>query len=278
MEERYSVSELAHLFGISTQTLRYYDKIGLFKPAYVDKHNGYRHYSYKQFFTLSMILQLKRLNFSLEQIQQYSTTKDIEALAENLKSEKELIRQEIAQLRSLEDKTDRLLKKLQLSRRVTASQSCELQQEPDRFQYEIPINFEIKDLYQYIKIMYESYIHSSFSSGLLSHSEIVLKIYRENLLKKQFRVYNSIGFFMDRQLEQSEPPVRGVTKIPGGQFASCLHAGPYETIHRSYQRLYSFIEKEGLTICGDSIEFSIISLSLADHPEDFLTQIQIPVA
>ena len=33
MQEKYTVSELARLFGISNQTLRYYDKIGLFKPA-----------------------------------------------------------------------------------------------------------------------------------------------------------------------------------------------------------------------------------------------------
>lgn len=274
MKEKYSVSELARLFGISTQTLRYYDKIGLFRPAHTDEHTGYRYYSYKQFFNLSMIMQLKRLNFSLESIRRYSSTKDIEQLEQNLAAEKKLIRQEIAQLQSLEEKTDRLLKKLQISRSITAEQTCELQLEPDRFQYEIPINFEIKDLYQYIKVMYESYIKSSFATNISTHSEIVLKIYRENLCRKQFRTYNSIGFFLD---SGTEPCGRGITKISGGLFASFLHIGPYDTIHRSYQKVYDFIEKEHLTICGDSIEFAFISISLTDNSSNFITQIQIPV-
>ena len=58
MKEKYTVSELAKLFGISAQTLRYYDKIGLFQPDDIDETNNYRYYSYEQFFRLSMIVQL----------------------------------------------------------------------------------------------------------------------------------------------------------------------------------------------------------------------------
>ena len=74
MKEKYTVSELAKLFGISAQTLRYYDKIGLFQPDDIDETNNYRYYSYEQFFRLSMIVQLKRLDFSLEAVRRWRRT------------------------------------------------------------------------------------------------------------------------------------------------------------------------------------------------------------
>ena len=77
MKEKYTVSELAKLFGISAQTLRYYDKIGLFQPDDIDETNNYRYYSYEQFFRLSMIVQLKRLDFSLEAVRRYSSSMDV---------------------------------------------------------------------------------------------------------------------------------------------------------------------------------------------------------
>ena len=38
-----SIGEVARLFNISKDTLRYYDKIGILKPE-VNKENGYRFY------------------------------------------------------------------------------------------------------------------------------------------------------------------------------------------------------------------------------------------
>jgi len=50
------------------KTLRYYDEIGLLKPAQVDRFTGYRYYSEDQLPRLNRILALKDLGLSLEQI------------------------------------------------------------------------------------------------------------------------------------------------------------------------------------------------------------------
>lgn len=276
MKERYTVSELAKLFGISSQTLRYYDKIGLFQPDYIDESNNYRYYSYEQFFRLSMIIQLKRLDFSLEGVRRYSSSMDVRSLEQNLLEQKGLIRRQIEQLMQLEAKNDHILKNLQIAKNAADHQDCEVVAEPPRWQYAVPVNFEIKDLYRYIKIVYESYIHSSMAAHFTQHSEIVLQIDRENLMQRNFRTYNSIGFFLDEETGRASPG-RGVSRIEGGLFASCIHFGSYDTIHRSYQRLYDHIEKQGLTVSGDSLEFAIVSISLTKNPENFITQIQIPV-
>ena len=44
MENLFSIGEVARYQNISKQTLIFSDKIGLFRPAYVDPHNGYRYY------------------------------------------------------------------------------------------------------------------------------------------------------------------------------------------------------------------------------------------
>ena len=44
MKNLFSIGELSKLQNLSRQTLIFYDKIGLFCPAYVDPENGYRYY------------------------------------------------------------------------------------------------------------------------------------------------------------------------------------------------------------------------------------------
>src|SRR5699024_2824457 len=45
MENLFSIGEVSKYQNISKQTLIFYDKIGLFRPAYVDPDNGYRYRS-----------------------------------------------------------------------------------------------------------------------------------------------------------------------------------------------------------------------------------------
>ncbi|MFD1066530.1 MerR family DNA-binding transcriptional regulator [Oceanobacillus locisalsi] len=43
----YSIGETAKLNNISIQSLRYYDKIDLFTPAFIDPESNYRYYHEK---------------------------------------------------------------------------------------------------------------------------------------------------------------------------------------------------------------------------------------
>jgi two-component system chemotaxis response regulator CheY len=67
-EGMYSIGTLSRIVGISTDTLRYYDEIGLLKPAYVSGETGYRYYLDDQAATLVRIMELKRYGFSLGEI------------------------------------------------------------------------------------------------------------------------------------------------------------------------------------------------------------------
>ncbi len=64
----YTIQELAQLSGVSTRTLRYYDEIGLLKPARTNEA-GYRFYGQAQVDLLQQILFYRALDMKLATIQ-----------------------------------------------------------------------------------------------------------------------------------------------------------------------------------------------------------------
>jgi len=65
----YTVDKLAKLAGISSRTIRYYDEIGLLKPARINS-SGYRIYGENEVNTLQQILFYRELGVDLHTIKQ----------------------------------------------------------------------------------------------------------------------------------------------------------------------------------------------------------------
>ena len=65
------IGEFAKLCGVDAQTLRYYDKIGVLCADYVDESSGYRYYKEEKLQGFQLILDLKNLNFSLDEIKRF---------------------------------------------------------------------------------------------------------------------------------------------------------------------------------------------------------------
>ena len=63
----YTVQKLSQIAGVSTRTLRYYDEIGILKPARINS-SGYRIYGQKEVDYLQQILFYKALGVNLEGI------------------------------------------------------------------------------------------------------------------------------------------------------------------------------------------------------------------
>lgn len=63
-----TIKEFSELCNCTTQTLRYYDKINLLKPAKVDNFTGYRYYDSEQALDYIKIKNLQDSMFSIEEI------------------------------------------------------------------------------------------------------------------------------------------------------------------------------------------------------------------
>lgn len=99
MDNLFSIGELSKYQNISKQTLIFYDKIGLFRPAYVDPKNGYRYYSSKQIDYLDTILIMKKIGFSLAEIREYMQQYTIDSSLVTLKNQVAAIDRQIEELR-----------------------------------------------------------------------------------------------------------------------------------------------------------------------------------
>jgi len=69
----YTVQKLGQIAGISTRTLRYYDEIGILKPARINS-SGYRIYGEAEVDRLQQILFYRELGVSLESIKEIVTS------------------------------------------------------------------------------------------------------------------------------------------------------------------------------------------------------------
>lgn len=55
MKKYFTISEFAKLRNVNINSLRYYEKIGVLRPCYVDKKTGYRYYSPEQVAILDVV-------------------------------------------------------------------------------------------------------------------------------------------------------------------------------------------------------------------------------
>lgn len=76
---RYTIKQLAKLSGVSTRTLRFYDEIGLLKPAFYGD-NQYRYYKEDQLLLLQQILFFRELEFPLNDIKRILHCNDFDKI------------------------------------------------------------------------------------------------------------------------------------------------------------------------------------------------------
>ena len=107
----YSSGEFAKLTGVNKRTLHYYNEIGLFRPEIIGE-NGYHYYTCFQFTELELILTLRKIGLSIDEIKDYSSRPSDESFTEMMTKKKKLIDESIEQLLSaqafLEQKAERL--------------------------------------------------------------------------------------------------------------------------------------------------------------------------
>ena len=73
-KEFLSIGEMAKLKGIGIKALRYYEKIGLLLPAYVNEQTGYRYYTLNQSAEIDIIITCIYLGIPLKEVMKFKLT------------------------------------------------------------------------------------------------------------------------------------------------------------------------------------------------------------
>lgn len=71
MENYLSIGEVAKIRNIDVQSLRYYEKLGILIPAYINLQTGYRYYSMEQLMILDTAILCIDLGIPLKRLKEY---------------------------------------------------------------------------------------------------------------------------------------------------------------------------------------------------------------
>ncbi|MEH7252627.1 MerR family transcriptional regulator [Neobacillus niacini] len=110
----YTIQKLASLAGVSTRTLRYYDEIGILKPARINS-SGYRIYGQEQVNRLQQILFYRELGVGLDRIKEIVTASSFDGA--------KALRDHRKKLLDKRDKLDKLIANVDKTIAVTEGRS-----------------------------------------------------------------------------------------------------------------------------------------------------------
>lgn len=66
-----SIGQVSKLKGVGVKSLRYYERLGILVPAFVDPDTGYRYYSMQQMMDLDVVLTCIELGIPLKNLEKY---------------------------------------------------------------------------------------------------------------------------------------------------------------------------------------------------------------
>ncbi len=108
LNELFTIGQTSKIFDVSVQTLRYYSKVGILMPHFVNPQNGYRYYSYEQFHIIDRIKYLRHLGLSIDEIRTiYSTPQTTDELKKDLDAQSKRLSSEINRLQKLAREVNR---------------------------------------------------------------------------------------------------------------------------------------------------------------------------
>ncbi|MDQ0159349.1 MerR family transcriptional regulator [Alkalibacillus salilacus] len=270
MKDRFTIGEIAKLHNLSVKTLRYYDEIGLFKPAEIDPNNNYRYYSTEQFEHLNTINYLRSLGVPLKDIKKQFEERHSDDFLELLKRHQEEIAQRISELQQIHKRVNNRINEIDLAKQSNYIHQPFIRHYED--QHILQLNHDIQsqtDLELSLrKIENTSHLTPSIFIGSVG---VTLPIDRIKQMK--YNAYNSVFLVIDDNQITNDLK----TKLPAGRYV-CLYCQDAR-IHSPtyYEWLFQYIEKHQLTITGDAIERTIIDQYMTNNPEEYLSEIQIPI-
>ncbi len=253
MKERYTIGEFCKLFGLNVQTLYYYDQIGLFTPQMRDPRTNRRYYAFDQVYNLASIRFMRKLGYSIPQVQEFFESMDVENSIERLRIHSEEMRKQWAELFLIDTAIQRKLHFVSEKMRGLDTDSLSVRWFPER-RY-IPIGEE--------EILYH---HDSF------YLYPTVVFYRDG--QKFFGAsIDTVTQGIEKQPDGSEAV--STEQIPEGDYLCAYHVGPYELILDRANEVRK--KNRHLTLADELVNFNIVDQFVASDPKRFITEMQIRI-
>jgi DNA-binding transcriptional MerR regulator len=265
------IGDFSRLSQVPISTLRYYDEVGLLRPAAVDETSGYRFYTLEQLPLLNRILALKWLGLSLDQIAQLLAK---EVPTPHIRGMLLMKRLELQQeVREVEERLSRVETRLKM-----------LEQEKD-----MPYDVVLKSI-PAVMIASRRCLAAYFNDWLRFKAETQV-IIRQSGLKETglwMTLYHHQGYreqdlyvevavpidaALGRKLQQSESPDFTVYQLPAETVASVVYPYSKEAMPAVYEAIGLWVYSHGYRYVGSCREVYLHD----NEPLQGQEEIQFPV-
>lgn len=280
INRKLSISEMAQIHDITRQTLIYYDKIDLFKPA-ITEENGYRYYSTLQIPQLREICFLRAIGMSLDEIRKHNTSNTFDTAIDLLKTQNDKLQKEIDALRKRQNKIKNRLRIYEHA--------------PDYF------DAEYKPFIKHIEerhILYHPWNHEDLTRhglhfalmrtwnqaermGFLPSNQYGTLIFAEDVRAQDAFAHAGCCSLVFPETESDLEKLAGLDGyyyLPAADYACLQHFGmPYEPEYLS--RLLSWIGENDYTVIDNIYDKCVLDASFyedSDNTLDFC-ELQIPI-
>lgn len=266
----FTIGEFAQLFGISKQTLFYYEKNKIFSPSLIED-NGYRYYSLDQYFIFEIIITLRKLGVSLKEISNYVNNRTLDSL-QKLFSDKLL--EYAVQLELLQRNKHNLLINLERLKQAKEIRSNRITLENCEEEYFVADDFsafqgsmkdQIKLIARHNLPFAKNEIFNEYHMGYI--------LTREDLLSENYLAITQIFTRISHPDEYARAQIK-----PEGLYAKIATPDGYHVNYKSaVKKLLDFIKLNELEIVGNAYISQLRNYWSTANPKEYVTQIAIQV-
>lgn len=285
MKDYYTIGEISELYGIGTDSLRYYEEIGVLEPK--RGKNGYRLYRLKDICRLNIIRDLLQLGFSMKQVKAYMESLNLDNTMRMLEDEKKSIHQQKEKLRFAEQSIEKRMEHIMKYRNEEEASYREVPY-PNRYCLQLneditrddEVDFAIKRLQKRHEDKIRSIGDQNFGASL-STADVKNGIYY---------LFHSVFFILQSGEEGSSGfrenyDFRGNYDfqgnydflLPKGTYLCTFYRGEYRQSPQRALELLEEASRRGYRITGDILELYPIDNRYTMKPEEFVTELQIRV-
>ncbi len=264
----FSIGEFSRVSGLSVKTLRFYHEKGLLIPARVDSGSGYRFYNHDNAETARIIVALREIDFSLDEIAAVLSEHDDEAdILEFLDRKKQTLRERMRRDRDIVSTIDKIIRHETEVRHIMKQTAFEVEEKT------LP---PVLIAGVRMKCRYDE-VGKGFS-------QIARSMGRHLAGKAMCLYYDGEYREEDADIEPCFPIRKAVEKeglsvreLPGGRCVSLVHKGPWSDLGRSYERILKYVKDHGYEMQLPSREVYLKGpgMIFRGNPAKYLTEIQI---
>lgn len=262
MKQYFKIGEIAKLYQISVDSLRYYEELGLLSPK--RGQNGYRLYRLNDIWRLNVIRDLRDLGFPMEQIKEYLNDRSIHTTELLLSDELNAIRKKIAYLQHLQSTVEERL--------LTIQKACEQ-----------PLDTVTE---KWLPARSCHIIHSGYQKDeemdvlikqLLNQSKEQLSIIGSNHIGSLLPVSSAKSGQMNDYQSVFLIAEDGPDFFPEGLYLTYSYRGDTKHNSEGVPLLFSYAYEHGYQIDDQILELLWVDIHQSSDPDEFITELQLHV-